>query len=137
MIKNMNKAIRAADSAGVLGAVFAALCCAGVPFILVGLSALGLSSIRNDALLMPFMGLSLALALWGFLIGRRLHHSSGPLSLAVAGSAVLVAGVVYVHGPPAKALIGLGAIALIAATVWNVFLRRACASISSRARSAQ
>lgn len=122
----MNKAIRAADSAGVLGAVFAALCCAGAPFILAGLAALGLSSLRKDALLLPLMGVSLAVALWGFMIGRRLHHSSGPLALAVAGSAALVAGVVYVHGPPAKALIGLGAVALIAATIWNIWLRRAC-----------
>jgi mercuric ion transport protein len=123
----MNRTGRAADSAGVLGAVLAALCCAGVPFIVTGLAALGLSSLRNDALLMPLMGVSLAVALWGFLIGRRLHHSSAPVATAIAGSAALVAGVVYVHGAPAKALIGLGAAALIVATAANIRLRRACA----------
>lgn len=122
----MNKAIRAADSAGVLGAVFAALCCAGAPFILAGLAALGWSSLRNDAFLLPMMGLSLAVALWGFLIGRRLHQSSGPLALAVVGSAALVAGVVYIHGLPARVVIGLGASALIVATGWNITLRRSC-----------
>ena len=125
---NVNKAIRAADSAGVLGAVFAALCCAGAPFILAGLAALGLSSLRNDELLLPLMGASLAVALWGFMIGRRLHQSSAPLALAVAGSTALVAGVVYIHGSPAKAIIGLGAAALIVATVWNIALRRSCES---------
>jgi len=124
----VNKAIRAADSAGVLGAVFAALCCAGTPFILAGLAALGLSSLRNDALLLPLMGASLAVALWGFLIGRRLHQSSGPLALAVAGSMASVAGVVFIHGSPAKTMIGLGASALIVATVWNIALRRSCES---------
>ncbi len=72
------------------------------------------------------MGISLAVALWGFLSERRLHHANGPITLALAGSAALAAGVVYIHGFPAKEVIGAGAIALIAATVWNVRLRRVC-----------
>ncbi len=122
----MTKAIRAADSAGVFGAIFAALCCAGLPLILGVLSAIGLSSIRRDSILLPLMGISLAVALWGFRSGRRVHHVNGPIMLALAGSAALVAGVVYIHGFPAKEVIGAGAIALVAATVWNVRLRRAC-----------
>lgn len=128
----MRKAIRAADSAGVFGAIFAALCCAGLPLILAVLSAIGLSSIRRDSILIPLMGISLAVALWGFLSGRRLHHAEGPVILASAGSAALVAGVVYLHGPSAKGAIGGGAIALVAATVWNIRLRRACTTMRPR-----
>lgn len=119
----MNKSVRIAGSAGVTGAILASLCCAGAPIILSVLAALGLSFLRNDRILLPFIGISLAVALWGFWQGRRIHGASGPLLLAVSASAALVAGVVFVHGFPARVLIGIGAIGLVVATVWNVGLR--------------
>ncbi len=122
----VSKILRVADSAGVVGAVFAALCCAGMPLILSVLAAVGLSFLRTDAILLPLMGLSLVVSLWGFWIGRKLHGANGPLSLAVAGSIALVAGVVFVHGPPAKMLIGVGALALVVATSWNIVLKKTC-----------
>ena len=122
----MTKSIRIADSAGVFGAVFAALCCAGLPLIVSVLAVLGFSFIRTDAILLPLMGISLAIAMWGFWRDRRLHNSSIPIVLAIVGAAMLVAGVVYVHGPLAKILIGSGAIALVSATLWNIALRRTC-----------
>jgi mercuric ion transport protein len=128
----MMKAIRAADSAGVLGAIFAALCCAGLPLILSVLATIGLSSIRRDSVLMPLMAISLGVAFWGFLVGRRLHLANGPIVLALLGSAGLVAGVVYIHGFPAKEIIWAGAIILVAATVWNIRLRGACATGSPK-----
>lgn len=120
----MSKAARIADSAGVLGAIFAALCCAGLPLIVSVLAAVGLSFLRTDAILLPLMALSLSIALWGFWMGRRIHGASGPLLLAVAGSIALVGGVVFIHGFPAKQVIGFGTLALVAATVRNVYLRR-------------
>ena len=117
---------RLADGAGVVGAVLAALCCAGAPIILSVLSALGLSFLRNDAILLPFMSIALLIALWGFWAGRRIHGSSRPLLLAVAGTTALVAGVVFIHGFPAKQVIGVGALALVGATMWNAYLRRTC-----------
>lgn len=128
----MSKAVRIADSAGTFGAIFAALCCAGAPLVMGVLGAIGLSFLRTDAILLPLMGLSLAIALWGFWMGRRLHGCARPLLLAIVASVALVAGVVFVHGPPAKALIGMGAVGLIAATVWNILLRRAWGSGSLR-----
>ncbi len=128
----MSKAVRIADSAGTFGAIFAALCCAGAPLVVGVLATIGFSFIRTDAILLPLMGLSLAVALWGFWAGRRLHGASGPLWLAAVAAVALVAGVVFVHGPPAKVLIGMGAVGLVAATVWNILLRRACASGSLR-----
>jgi len=92
--------------------------------ILSGLAALGLSFLRTDAILLPIMGISLLIALWGFWSGRQIHGESGPLALAIAGAIALVAGVVFVHGMPARVLIGIGAFALVIATVWNVGLRR-------------
>lgn len=123
----MSRAVHAADGAGVLGAVFAALCCAGTPLIVSALAGVGLSFLRNDAILWPLMFASLAVALWGFWQGRRLHGATGPLVLAAAGAAALVAGVVFIHGFPAKQVIWAGAAALVAATLWNLTLRRRCA----------
>ena len=119
---------RLADGAGVLGAVFAAFCCAGTAFIVSGLGLLGLSFLRRDAILWPLMIGSLALAMWGFVQGRSVHGKSGPLLLGAAGAVSLAAGVIVVHGFPAIQMIDGGAIALVLATIWNVASRRACAA---------
>jgi mercuric ion transport protein len=116
----VSRFVRWADSAGVLGAVFAALCCAGTPMIVGALAAVGLSSLRTDRILWPLMGLSLVVALWGLATDQRTHHRAGPLLIGCAGAVALVAGVVFVHGPPARLLINAGAVLLVAATLWNV-----------------
>src|SRR5262245_52418350 len=98
----MNESLRSkpgtsvADWAGVFGASFAALCCAGTPFIMAGLAAMGLSFLRRDAILWPLMIASLLVALGGFLRDTRFHLRRGPLVLAVVASATLVAGVIFV-----------------------------------------
>jgi mercuric ion transport protein len=131
MGRSTGRAARVADTAGVLGGVFAALCCAGTPLIVGALAAVGLGFLRNDAILWPLMFASLSIALWGFWTGRRAHGSAGPLVLAVVGAVALVAGVVFIHGFPAKQVIWAGAAALLVATAWNVGARRRCASAAS------
>jgi mercuric ion transport protein len=111
----------------VLGAVFAALCCAGTPIILSALAALGLSFLRSDRILWPLMAASLLVALWGFWKGQQLHRSAGPLMAGLVGAAALTAGVIFVHGFSAKELIGAGTVCLIAATIWNIVARRSYA----------
>ena len=88
----MSRAERVADSAGVIGAIFAALCCAGAPLILSVLATVGLSFLRTDAVLLPLMGLSLAVALWGFWTGRRVHRAIGPIAVALLSAIALTAG---------------------------------------------
>ena len=127
----MKKSLPIAESGGVLAAVFAAFCCAGFPFILTGLAAVGLTSIRRDAILLPLMTASLLVALWGFWQGRQMHRSSGPLIVAAAGAACLFSGVVLIHGFPAREFIWGGAIALFLATVWNLRARVRCSPPSS------
>lgn len=130
----MKRAERWTDSGGVVGAVFAALCCAGTPFIVSALAAVGLTSLRKDAILWPLMFVSVAIALWGFWRGKEVHGSAGPLVLAVLGALGLIAGVVFIHGFPAKQVIWAGAAALLAATFWNVYARRRCV-LQSAARA--
>lgn len=123
-----NKVAGIVDSGGVFGAVFAALCCAGTPFIVSGLAALGLGFLRSDRILWPLMLASLLVALWGFWKGWRMHHSAGPLVAGGCGAIALIAGVIFVHGFPAKELIGVGAASLVVATIWNIAARRRCAT---------
>lgn len=126
----MSKAVRVADTGGVLGAVCAALCCAGTPLIIAGLSAVGLGFLKHDAILWPLMFASLAIALWGFWVGRRIHGLRAPFTVAVVGGIALVAGMVFIHGFPAMQVIWTGVVALIGATIWNVDARRRCAATS-------
>lgn len=129
--RKITRTARFADGAGVLGASFAALCCAGTPLIVSALAVLGLSFLRRDAILWPLMFASLAAGLWGFWRGRQLHGSTAPLALASVGGVALVAGVVFIHGFPAKQVIWSGAAALVGATMWNVILRGRC-EVASR-----
>jgi mercuric ion transport protein len=118
---------RFADAAGVIGAIVAALCCAGTPLIVSALAAAGLSSLRRDPILWPVMLVSLAVALWGFWQGRRFHRNLGPLVIGTFGAASLACGVIVVHGPPAMIMIYGGAILLVVATLWNISARWRCA----------
>jgi mercuric ion transport protein len=115
---------RFADSAGVIGAVLAALCCAGTPIIVGALAATGLSFLRKDALLWPVMLLSLLIALLGFWQGYRMHRALAPLALGIVGAVSLASGVIIVHGPPAMTMIYAGAVLLVVATLWNIWARR-------------
>ncbi len=119
-----SRSSRIADSAGVFGAVVAALCCAGTPIIVGALGALGLGFLRKDAILWPVMLGSLLVALWGFWRGLRTHRKAGPLMLGIAGSVSLASGVIVVHGFPAMQMIYGGAVALVIATLWNIWARR-------------
>jgi hypothetical protein len=89
------------------------------------LAAVGLSFLKKDSILWPLMLSSLAIAMWGFWQGRRLHGIAGPLLLAFLGAVALAAGVTVVHGPRAMAMIYGGALALLLATLWNLWARRA------------
>lgn len=73
------------------------------------------------------MFLSLAVALWGLARDSRRHGMAGPLALAAVGAVGLVAGVIFVHGDPARQIIYASAGALVAATLWNIAARRRAA----------
>ncbi|MDB4888906.1 MAG: putative rane protein [Gemmatimonadetes bacterium] len=117
---------RFAGGAGVVAATCAALCCAGAPIIVSVLAATGLSFLRSDAILLPVIAVALLVALWGFWRSSKVHESMMPLAVGCVGAVALVAGVVFLHGMIAKVFIGVGAVVLLIATVWNARLPRAC-----------
>ena len=123
------------DAAGALGAIVAALCCAGTPLIVAALAATGLSALRKDAILWPIMLVSLAVAIWGYWQGDRLHHARAPLIVGVIGAVSLALGVIVVHGFPAMQMIYGGAMLLVAATTWNIVARKRWSSALAAERS--
>jgi mercuric ion transport protein len=118
--------VRLVDAAGAFGAIVAALCCAGTPLIVTALAATGLSALRKDAILWPVMLISLAVAMWGYWQGHRVHHAWAPLIVGVIGAVSLALGVIVVHGFPAMQMIYSGAMLLVAATTWNIVARARC-----------
>lgn len=120
------------DAAGVVGAVLAALCCAGTPFIVTGLTALGLGFLRKDGILWPVMLFALAVAVTGFWKGVQTHGRWGPLAIGGTGAVSLAGGVIFVHGFPAMQMIYGGAAALVVGAGWNCYARRSCEVVSPR-----
>lgn len=123
------------DVTGVFGAVLAALCCAGTPFIVSGLAALGLGFLRRDGILWPAMLLALAVAVIGFWQGARTHGRWGPLMIGGLGAVSLAAGVIFVHGLPAMQMIYAGSVALVVGAGWNSYARRSCEAMSEHPAS--
>lgn len=119
------------DVAGTFGAVVAAMCCAGTPFIIAAVAAVGLSALRKDAILWPVMLGSLVVAIWGYWRGYRIHRAWTPLVVGSVGAVSLAVGVIVVHGFPAMPMIYGGAILLIAASVWNIVVRKRCPAEAS------
>ena len=122
------------DVGGALGAILAALCCAGTPLIVAALAATGLTAMRKDAILWPIMLVSLTVAMWGYWQGHRMHRRWAPMIVGTVGALSLALGVIVVHGFPAMQMIYGGATLLVAATVLNVVSRRRSHTVNARAR---
>jgi mercuric ion transport protein len=114
---------RFADWAGPAGAVFAALCCLGVTWIVAAITAAGLAFLRADAILWPLMIGAILLSVWGLWIGYRSHRGALPLAVGSMSGASLIAGVIFIHGFPAPELIYAGSIGMVVASIWNVVQR--------------
>ena len=108
------------DKVGIGGSLFAALCCLGFPALLSILSAIGLGFLINDAILLPFLVVFLALTLYGLYRGYQRHRRAAAMVLG-GGSAValLVFLLVFFSRPLAYLAIA----GLVAASVLNVRLR--------------
>jgi len=108
-----------AQAAGAAGSIIAAHCCAGVPAVVGAFTAVGLGFLIRDIVLLPFLAAMLALALWGLARGRSIHGSRGPLTMGAIGAITLTVGVFT-----SRSLLGLGAVLLVLAPLWNIAARR-------------
>ena len=111
-----------ADKVGIVAAAFAALCCLGIAAVLSVVSAIGLGFLIHDAVLLPLLVISLAVALWGLYSGWKRHHRPAALVVGGVGAIGLVV-FSYVCQSRGAAFVAIAL--LIAASVLNVtFLRR-------------
>lgn len=97
-----------------LGALFAAACCLGLPLLLSALSAAGLGFLIHDAVLIPLLIAFVALNLWLLWRATGGHADRRPFGLGVIGGLLAVVGL-YIH--PLAAALGL--LLLVAASFWD------------------
>ena len=88
------------------------------------LSSLGVGFVGTTAYLLPLTATFLAIAVGALTFGARRHGRHGPLALGLVGSAIVLLGKFVLDATPAT-LGGVGT--LVAASVWNVWPRRATA----------
>jgi len=109
------------DKIGVVGSVFAALCCLGIPALLSILSAVGLGFIINDAILLPLLVIFLAITIAGLVSGMRHHKKPWALIVGVVSSLIVV-GFLFIRFNPI--LVGVGIGGLVLAGLLNILLQR-------------
>jgi len=110
-----------ADKVGVVGSVFAALCCLGFPALLSILSAIGLGFLINDPVLLPLLSIFLLVTLIGLALGMREHHRASALLLGIASAAGVF---IFIRVSFNKVLAAISVIGLAAASILNVMLRQ-------------
>jgi mercuric ion transport protein len=108
------------DKIGVVGSIFAALCCLGFPALLSILSAVGLGFLINDAVLMPLLIVFLLLTLVGLYLGVRHHGSWAAFSIGAISAILTFVSIVIAFN---KLVAAIGIAGLIFASILNVWLR--------------
>ncbi|TAN02154.1 MAG: MerC domain-containing protein [Rhodanobacteraceae bacterium] len=109
-----------------LGALFAAACCLGLPLLLSALSVAGLGFLIHDAILIPLLVAFVVLNLWLLWRTTGGHADRRPFGLGVIGGLLAVIGL-YIH--PSAAALGL--LLLVAASGWNFFNGRRARSCAT------
>lgn len=108
------------DKFGIAGAVFAALCCLGIPALVSIVGSVGLGFLINDAILLPLLVVFLIVTLGGLLLGLRHHHH---WSAVVVGGISAAALVLAMSGAFSRSVIWAGIVGLVVSSVLNVWLR--------------
>ncbi len=111
---------RHTDKVGVVGSIFAALCCLGFPALLSILSAIGLGFLINDAVLLPLLIVFLLVTLLGLALGMREHHRASALLIGIASAAGVF---IFIFIAFNKILAAISVTGLVIATILNVRLR--------------
>lgn len=110
---------RHTDKVGVVGSIFAALCCLGFPALSI-LSAIGLGFLINDAVLLPLLIVFLLVTLLGLALGMREHHRASALLIGIASAAGVF---IFIFIAFNKVLAAISVTGLVIATILNVRLQ--------------
>ena len=113
----------ALDKTGIGGLILVAVCCLRLEIVFSLLAAIGLGFLTRNTLLMPAMGILLAVILTALALDYSIHRRSLPLAIAVPGAAVLYF-FVFIHRVNLAVYVALSG--LILARILNfIFLRGA------------
>ncbi len=110
---------------GSLGSIFAALCCIGIPTLLAFLSSIGVGFLINDKILIPLLIVFLGISIWGIYKSSKSHGKKGSLILAIISAIVVFAAIWF-----SKPLVYIGLVGLIVASVWDIYLKKTCRTVS-------
>jgi mercuric ion transport protein len=108
------------EKIGIGGSLFAALCCLGFPALISILSALGLSFIARDSVLMPLLLVFLIITIAGLYLGTRHHHQPWAFLLGVTSAVVTF---IFVMIWSNRLVAWFGIAGLVLAGVLNVWLK--------------
>ena len=107
------------EKVGLLGSLFALMCCLGFGPLIALVSAIGAGFLINDKILGPLLVLMLLMGAIGLIITKRLHRKIGPLALHII-SALTVYVFTFQHFY--KPLIWVGIMELVGASLWDFWL---------------
>lgn len=111
----------ALDKTGIGGLTLVAICCLRLEIVFSLLAAIGLGFLTRNTLLMPAMGILLAVILTAMALDYRIHRRSLPLAIAVPGAAVLYF-FVFIHRVNLAVYVALSG--LVLARILNLIFRR-------------
>jgi hypothetical protein len=110
---------------GPVGAVICAVICLGVPIVSASLGVIGMDLLGQERLLIPLELLCCGAFLWAMEQGRRVHHRSSALWLAVLAAGTLVGSMFVPRALSGVCVVG-GCAVLGASIVLNRRLLKRC-----------
>lgn len=109
------------DKVGVLGSIFAALCCIGTPALLAFLAAIGLGFMISDLVLLPLLAGFLILTGYGLMASKNRHGRKEPLMIFGISAGVIV---ITMWFSTIGVIIGLAGLTL--STILNIVYQKRC-----------
>lgn len=109
------------DKVGVLGSIFAALCCIGTPALLAFLSSIGLGFLIHDIVLLPLLAGFLILTGYGLAVSKNRHGRKEPLMIYGISSALIMITIWF-----SSVGVIVGMVGLSLSTILNIVYQKSC-----------
>ncbi len=106
---------------GSLGSILASLCCIGTSALLAFLTSIGAGFLINDKILIPLLVVFLGISIRGVYKPFKYHGRKGSIILAIISAIAVFVAIWF-----SKLLVYIGHVGLIAASVWDIYLKKTC-----------